>query len=94
MRGKTRSEKTKAKISEARKGKNHSEVTKAKMSATMSAAYGAAIEVFDLETNISANYASLRAAARALNTNHSTIIKNINSKYQKPYKGRYIFKCI
>jgi hypothetical protein len=84
-------EESKTKMSECEAPhKNQSEETKAKISAAL----GAAIEVLDLETNISANYASLRAAARALNISHAAILKNINSKYQKAYKGKYIIKSI
>jgi group I intron endonuclease len=97
-KGKPLSEETKAKMSEAKKGQNHpffgktrSEETKAKISA----AHGASIEVLDLETNISTNYASLKVAARALNiNNHKIISQYISRKQQTPYKGRFIFTKI
>jgi hypothetical protein len=44
-----------------------------------------------LPTKISTIYNSIRVAAKALNVFPQAIIQNINSKKQKPYKGRYVF---
>jgi hypothetical protein len=52
------------------------------------------IQVTDLETGISTVYNSIRETARALNIFHNSINKNMKSKSQKPYKGRYILKNI
>ncbi len=49
------------------------------------------IEVFDLNTNESTTYDSIRAAARALNIQKATIRNFCFRNQQKPYKGRYIF---
>lgn len=46
------------------------------------------IEVLDLKTNITIEYASIRKAAIYLNTNHVTISNYIKSK--KAYRERYI----
>ena len=50
------------------------------------------IEVFDKYTNQTTYYNSISEAARALNINHSVIVKYFNNNQQKPYKGQYIFK--
>lgn len=52
------------------------------------------IEVTDLQTGISTVYNSINLAGKTLNVSHSSIINNINSKKQKPYKGRYVFKLL
>jgi hypothetical protein len=52
------------------------------------------IEVLDLETEIKTEYNSLRAAAKALLCPRASIMKNIKSKKQKPYRGRYILKLL
>jgi len=52
------------------------------------------IEVFDKDTNQTTYYNSIREAAIALNCNHSSIMYNIKSTKQKPYKGRYVFKLL
>jgi hypothetical protein len=52
------------------------------------------IEVLDLETNISISYNSIRAAARALNCQESSIryyFKRVAPPTKKPYKKRYVF---
>ena len=48
------------------------------------------IEVTDLQTGISTAYSSINLAGKALNIPHTSIIYNVNSKTQKPYKGRYV----
>lgn len=52
------------------------------------------IMVTDLKTNTSICYDSVNLAAKALNCGDSSILKNLNSKKQKPYKGRYVFKLL
>ena len=49
------------------------------------------IEVLDLETNISTTYDSIRAAARALNCQESSIRQYFRNNQKKPYKKRYVF---
>lgn len=49
------------------------------------------LSVLDLETGIKTEYNSTREAARALTCQNRSIIKNMNSIKQKPYKGRYVF---
>lgn len=50
------------------------------------------IEVTDLETNITTTYISMNQAAKALSCHISSIAEKLNSKSQKPFKGRYILK--
>jgi group I intron endonuclease len=106
MLGRNHSEQTRAKLS-ALKGENnpmfgyiktHSEETKEKLSVSkMGNSNGKnqpnsiKIQVTDLETGISTVYNSIRETARALNIFNNSIYKNMKSKSQKPYKGRYIF---
>ena len=54
------------------------------------------MEVTDLNsrTGIITEYDSIKKAAKALNCRDSTIIYNLTSKKQKPYKGRYVFRKI
>jgi hypothetical protein len=52
------------------------------------------IEVIDLELNTKTTYDSISQAARATNCNHSSIRSHLQSKYQKPLKGRYVFRKI
>ena len=52
------------------------------------------IEVFDKDTNQTTYYNSIRKAAIALNCDHTSILSNIKSKQNKPYKGRYVFKLL
>lgn len=85
-------EENRKKMSEIHKGKVLSEETKTKMS--LYHPKRMRIEVTDLVLNTSAVFNSIRGAAKALNTSHTAIIKNIDSKKQKPYKGRYVFRKI
>ena len=52
------------------------------------------IEVFDKDTNQTTYYNSISEAAIALNCNNTSILYNIKSKKQNPYKGRYVFKLL
>jgi len=52
------------------------------------------IEVFDKDTNQTTYYNSISEAAIALNCNNTSILYNIKSKKQHPYKGRYVFKLL
>jgi hypothetical protein len=49
------------------------------------------IQVTDLELNTKTIYNSMRAAARALNIQQSSISKYFINNMEKPVKGRYIF---
>lgn len=83
-------------------GKNHSDETRKKLSA---AKFGQAkpegsgrpcqaIEVFDIENNLTTQYDSIRAAAIALDIPCDSIRSTFRKNRQKPYKNRYIFKKI
>jgi len=48
-----------------------------------------AIEVIDNKNNQTTTYDSIREAARALNINHTRIVKYFANNQTKPYKGRY-----
>jgi group I intron endonuclease len=90
--GKILSATTRARMSAAQKGKIHSEEHKENILTSMP--NRKKVEALNLETNITTTYSSIRQAARALNISHTAILKNLNSKFRKPYKGRYIFKYI
>jgi group I intron endonuclease len=95
MFGKTLSAVTRAKISASLKGiprPERPEVTRAKISASQP--HSRKIEVLDIETNVTTTYPTIRAAARALNINQSSITKYFSRKQKKPYKGRYVFKLV
>lgn len=107
--GRKQSEEAKGKIRNARLGKKHLKETRAKMSEiklgikqseehkknrSLAQPNCIKIEVLDLETNITTPYLSISAVARALNTRPSSIHTNLNSKRQKPFKGRYVLKKI
>jgi len=90
--GKIRSEETKSKISEAMRGKKNplfgktpTEETKTKIRE----ANGIAIEVFDMKTEETSVYASIRQAAKVLGCNETTVRRYLKS--QKLYEGRYLF---
>ena len=51
-----------------------------------------AIEVIDNENNQTTTYDSISEAARALNINHTRIVKYFANNQTKPYKGQYTFK--
>jgi Lhr-like helicase len=51
-----------------------------------------AIEVFDIKNNLTTQYDSIRAAARALDISCNSIRSTFRKNRQKPYKNRYIFK--
>lgn len=95
------------KMSEAQKGeynsmhgKNHSAETRKKMSDAKlgkakpegSGRPCQAIEVFDIKNNLTTQYDSIRAAARALAIPCDSIRSTFRKNRQKPYKNRYIFK--
>jgi hypothetical protein len=50
--------------------------------------------VTDLTTNISTEYNSMSAAARALGIGKASVINYFSNNQKKPYKGRYIFSKI
>jgi hypothetical protein len=52
------------------------------------------IEVFDLQEKTTTSYNSIKEAARALNINHTVIVKYFANNQQKPYKGQYTFKKV
>ena len=50
--------------------------------------------VTDLETNSCTVYTSVNLAAKALNCGDSSTLKNLKSKTNKAYKGKYVFKLL
>jgi hypothetical protein len=75
--------------------------TRAKLSASMMGNSNAKnnpnaqkIEVTDLELDTKTSYSSIKAAAKALNCRHSTIIGYFRKNQKKPYKKRYVFTKI
>jgi group I intron endonuclease len=99
-KGSNPSDETRKKMSDAKKGKTHNEKTRAKISDARKGqprAEGAGkpsqlIEVLNEETNQTTNYNSIYEAARALNINHTVIVKYFSRNQKKPYKGVYTFK--
>jgi len=104
--GKLHSDKTKAKIAEARIGLKHSQETKAKLAeariglkhsqetkSKISDAMPTSIkiEVTDITNNTTTYYDSISEAARALNINKAIIAMYFSRNQQKPYKGIYTF---
>ena len=108
MSGRTHSEETKTKISDAIKGSNHSDETRQIISDAKkgennpmhgkekpegAGRVSQQIEVTDITNNTTISYDSICEAARALNLpSHKTITNYILRNQQKPYKGRYTFK--
>jgi len=97
--GRNHSAESRALIRSACLGRKISEETKAKISASVKRVGFPhpdciKIKVIDLETNISTDHDSMRAAARALDCSIYAIRYYFKSKKQKPYKGRYVFKII
>lgn len=89
------------KIAGSRLGIKHSEDTREKMSLSQTGHKGSLnhpkakkIMVTDLETNSSTCYDSVNSAAKALNCGDSSILKNLKSKKNKAYKGRYVLKLL
>jgi group I intron endonuclease len=92
--GKTLPEETKAKMAAAKigntnwSGKTHTEETKTKMKEAVKDKCKK-IEVFDLYTNETAIYDSIREAARALSCAPSAIRYCLSDPGSRVYKGRY-----
>jgi len=103
MLGKTHSEESKAKMSEAQKGnknwlgKTHSEETKVRISEAMKGKKRSKnagipcqpIEVLDLYTGIQTVYTSMGEAARALDVPTGSVRSYFSRNTQKPFKGQY-----
>jgi hypothetical protein len=77
-RGKTVSEETRVKLSEAAKNRVKSNKP------------GFIVEVLDLENNITTEYQSIREAARNIGASFTTLIRREKKENPKPYKGRYV----
>lgn len=75
-----------------RQGVKHTEATK--LAIVRSQPTVQRIEVTDLSTGISTEYESIKKAAKALNCRDGSLGYNLNSKKQKPYKGRYALSKI
>jgi len=87
--GRTHSKESLILMGRARRGIKLSEATK--LAITLAQPNAQRISVTDLISGIITEYSSIRQAAKALNCGDSTITYNLNSKKQKPYKGRYVF---
>lgn len=79
-------------MSKSRQGVKHLEATKLAISRSQPTVQR--IDVTDLSTGIKTEYESIKKAAKALNCSDSAIGYNINSKKQKPFKGRYVLSKI
>jgi hypothetical protein len=91
QKGKTLSDDTKQKISDAMTGEKHPRYNKSRPEGAGSPSQ--AIEVTDSELNKTTTYNSISEAAIALNLTSYRIISNyIKNNQKKPYKGRYTFK--
>lgn len=51
---------------------------------------GLEVEVLDLDTSFTTVYSSIREAAKALNSDISTILKREKKGIKKPFRGRYV----
>jgi group I intron endonuclease len=80
--GKTLSEETKSKMSDAKLGKHNSPLTEFPAQK---------IEVFDKDENLTTTFNSISAAEKALGISRASISKYILKNQQTPYKKRYIF---
>jgi group I intron endonuclease len=94
--GHEHSDDIKQKISDAMVGKTNrkdttqSDDTKKKISEAMPNSIK--IEVTDNKNNQTITYDSIHEAAKALNINHTRIVKYFSRNQKKPYKGQYTFK--
>ena len=93
--GKTHSKETLNRMSAALKGKNNplfgitpSEETKTKISVAL----GTAIEVFDMKTEVTSVYTSIRQAAESIGCVHGTILLALKSS--RAIKKRYLIKIV
>ena len=94
--GKNLPDETKKKISDAAKKIDHSGRFKpGQQKPEGSGSPSQAIEVTDIQNNITTSYNSIKEAARALNIpSHKSISNYFSRNQQKPYKGQYTFKKI
>ena len=102
MRGKTRSEETRAKISSVESGEKNSMFGKKgelhpmfgksmsqETKSKISAAKGTAVKVTDLEKNTSEIFSSIKKAAKMLNIDNSSLSLNLKNTNYFIYKNRY-----
>jgi excinuclease UvrABC nuclease subunit len=87
--GRTHSDESRKKISDAKKGENNPMYGQPKVKG--SGRPSQLIEVFDLEEKTTTSYNSIGEAARALNIHRSVIDLYFIRNQTKPYKGRYTF---
>lgn len=95
--GKSHSEETKKSISMAKLGKNYTDKKgennpmygKIHSDETIAKLGGVAIEVLDLETNITTSYSSIKKAAKAIGVSSPTISERIKKMNCFVIKGRY-----
>ena len=76
-------------------GHKHSPETKAKMSKialnrTKLSRPGNEVEVFDIKTNQTTTYSSIREAVKGLNTYISTLLRREERGTTTPFRGRYV----
>lgn len=100
--GRKHSEEVRKTMSENRRGennnfygKNHSEESLVKLreiakNRSKDPRPGLLVEVTDLENNKRIIYTSIRAAARSLGCNVSTLLSRESRASKKPYKGKYV----
>jgi len=92
-KGKTLSDETKTRISDAaKKSDNSGRFKSGQQRAEGAGMPSQIIEVTDILNNQTTTYDSIHEAARALNINHTNISKYFSRNQQKPYKNRYTFK--
>ncbi len=88
--GRVLSEQAKAKISAARKGIKLSDKTRAKLSAATAAIHGVAVEVTNIKTGETQQFATMTDAGVALGVTRTTIKKTIQSG--KIFRNSYTIK--
>ena len=96
MSGRTHSDESKTKISDAaKKSENSGRFKPGQQRPEGSGRTSQQIEVTDITKNTTIFYDSMHEAARELNLpNHTIILNYIKNNQKKPYKGKYTFNKI
>ena len=96
MSGRTHSDESKTKISDAaKKSENSGRFKPGQQRPEGSGRTSQQIEVTDITKNTTIFYDSMHEAARELNLpNHTIILNYIKNNKKKPYKGKYTFNKI
>lgn len=90
--GRKHTAETKQKISELKKGFKHTEEARAKIIANSARAIPVAVT--NLDTDVTTLYASVAAAAKAIGCRHKAVWVRVHNSDMKPYKGKFIIKCV